>query len=476
MCVMALWVAQGRPAPADWVGADGTAQHITRECPRLFPGRNAAANVVLPAHDRGDDHAGKRRKGSGGGNENLDSGDWAEDDAIAVGLIASNLGLSLTVATGRMNAILTREKRPTATRNVLRRIHREVDGKTLAKPRSAQGARGADEPCSKAWVELGNQIAAMIEEGKKARKPSGRSRKQTAAAKTSAEQGSQIAAALESWGAISPTAAGILFGDQSHMQVFSNGGKMQSFTPIHPITGRPCPLSEGGVHPPVQTRCTVKFPGEARVDLMVAQTEDAETGELTGVEALPFFHGGGGQGILQHAHICDAAVAKEIKRVGILGGQWGKCDATVSPGGRHASRWPTDWRTRIKKVTALAKFTDVRDLVDHTLAEGKRIFEGTAHEDTWWLMRTGSSSGGIRLPRRTRRRLAWPATNSAARAAPTPARPTRGASRGTNVPFPRSTTRSSPTSPARGASTSLPPSTCRVTTRASSPWRPPPWP
>lgn len=393
--IMCAWIEANRPGAADVVGRDGLANYIWRQHPRLFPGRNSVRDVILPAllecvqaDEEGRDYTGKRRKGSGGHNIKMRVEDCRHDNAMAAAIVQLNKGMSLAFAVGRANLVRDREGGKRVQKDTIRRVRDELGGKVRAVASSAQGSRDENSAASLAWVQFGTQIGRTFEEG--AKKKTGRKRKATKLATASAQQGSTASADHESFGKLTPY--NVLHADQHHGSMFEVTRRKQTSVPICPKTGRPLPEAMGGVMPPAFTKRKVKYPGQVRADLGVAVVKDAITGEVRGEKTGTFFYHGAGQGTLEYLHKYDIALAREKARVRVLkkgpkGGAsvWAKFNGP-NP---YQERWPDDWQERIKKVGALSQLTDIRELMDWTLAEGKRIFKGTTAEHDWRVMRDG---------------------------------------------------------------------------------------
>ena len=386
-------MSAGRPPASTFLEPDGIANHIKKTHPRIYTGKKAKRDVILPtlrkcaiAHEAGLDYDGSRAPGSGGHNKKMDVKDCSHDDAMAVGMISLNKGLGMRRAVQRTNAVRARQQKEPVGKDVLRRIRDELGGKRRAKPRSSQGSRDENSAVSTAWVGFGGQIMSMLAAGKRKReggKQSKRKRKKTAAAVTSAEQGSVITES-EFFGEMDID--GTAFFDQHHAYQFEeHGDGMQTLIPMHPITGRPCPVRFGGVMPPVQTKKKLKFAGQIRVDCGIAAPTDKKTGERMGVKSGMWFYGGSGQGNLLYAKDMDKRIEAENLRVKGKKGVWKKYNSD-NP---YEERYGKGWLKKMKATSKFSQIFDVRDLMDWTLEQCTEMFKGSTHEDDWWVARDG---------------------------------------------------------------------------------------
>ena len=142
-CIKVLWVAHGKPLPAEWNGPDGTVSSIVKTLtPHVFPPRAKASGDTVrrvltdlaQADEAGKDcDVSLRRAGSGGHNKKMDIKFCRSDKGMAIGLHHLGRGFSQDQATARCNVQRKREGKTEISRHVLMRIFYELGGAGQAR-------------------------------------------------------------------------------------------------------------------------------------------------------------------------------------------------------------------------------------------------------------------------------------------------------------------------------------------------------
>ena len=120
--------------------------------------------------------------------------------------------------------------------------------------------------------------------------------------------------------------------------------------------------------------------------------KDEDTGALSGHRAELFEYTG--QWVVGVKSYKEA-VANEVSRANRLKGynQWSSTRAYTQEqlaaleGGRYEARYGEGWEAEVR--AALAKGDHgvicVTALMDHAIAQGDKLFEGTKYADSWWI-------------------------------------------------------------------------------------------
>lgn len=393
VAIKALWVAAGRPAEGDWGGRDGTVAWIMSTlCPRVLTQRCGPELVrevlrrCAVAESKSEDYDCQRKAGSGGHNRKMDVANCLTDDAMAIGMAALNKGFSFSIATGRVNTKLRALGRKEITEKVLVRLVGELGGEIAAVGNVQQGSRDKESNWAQCSLALARQLEEQFANDEK--RTSARRRRPTEGAE---EQQNFPPVGLDQ----------IAFFDQHHAKCQIGAGahsKVQVRIPVN-ADGRPCPVEQGGVMPPVRSKRKLKFPPEVRVDAGVAaptvivggrrRRVARRTSKLSDdVDALFDYGGPSGTGKLLGPKEYMKNFWAEVRRVRGKQGGWAPFSHEENP---YLARWPEDWEARVKQTTAMKKFTDVRDLMTWRKAQGDAMFAGSTHANDWVCWSDGLS-------------------------------------------------------------------------------------
>ena len=382
-CIKGIYMSCGKPAPADWKGADGLVSHIIKTLGENVISQEGSRRTVegvlrrlAVAEAAGlDCDVSCRKVGSGLGNKKLNAADWAHDDAIAILASALNLGLSMGIAVGRCNAKLLRDGRPPITKTVALRIVGELGGRVSAVGTAPQGSRDASSPWGVARNAFLTQVKAQFAAGALLPSQVGRKRKPNKKTKEKMDALTEhMPLVLER----------IAWFDQVHAKVEIGAGAMMNLQWSIPIAknGRPCPISEGGVMPPKKFKRKLKFPAEVRVQAGLAAVIDKVTGKRKAVRSPMWDYGGpSGDGWLLGPAQYDLYFNAEIARVVPLKGVWAKFNSQ-NP---YKERFPLTWKEEIKKCSHMKKWHDVRDMMFWTKEAADKMFKGSTYEGNYVL-------------------------------------------------------------------------------------------
>ena len=171
---------------------------------------------------------------------------------------------------------------------------------------------------------------------------------------------------------------GILFPDEKHCEIIAGCPKDRVFQVAVDTSAEPCPTSLGGRFPVTPTRTKFKYDTEVRFCLGVAMVK-GHSGHLRGVKMAPFEY-------TKRLVVGFATYEKEVKPVlaKLMAQQSVPFDAIYSHG-THDLRLTAE--ARVNKTHCC-----VKELIDHCVKEGNRIYFGTKHEKSWLLYHDALSS------------------------------------------------------------------------------------
>jgi hypothetical protein len=149
----------------------------------------------------------------------------------------------------------------------------------------------------------------------------------------------------------------------------------------NPFDNAPTAPEFGGVFPPKKPKTAVKFSGEARGCFGCAMRTGV-TGEREGVKAAPFNYTG-----LKVVGVrtWEKEVQAELARVIPLKGCGGK------PGQGYKDLYPIAWKAVVlgNLTTKQGGVISITEIMDHVVVESKKIYKGTAVEDTFLIFHDG---------------------------------------------------------------------------------------
>jgi hypothetical protein len=140
----------------------------------------------------------------------------------------------------------------------------------------------------------------------------------------------------------------------------------------------------GGKFPAKKPNTSMKYPGEARACFGAAMRKNPISGEMEGVKAEPFDYTG--KTVIGPKKFAGLMVTEEKRVIG-MGKQWKKGGYDVmypDPAERKAAL--------IKKINKADATISVCDIIHHVIEESKKIYAGTAEEDTFLIFHDGLSA------------------------------------------------------------------------------------
>jgi hypothetical protein len=177
----------------------------------------------------------------------------------------------------------------------------------------------------------------------------------------------------------------IVWWDENHKkQVLGHTSKWENRVARNAFDNEPTPIEFGGVLPAKSMRTAMKFPQEARGCFGCALVKQGD-GSWRGVKAPPYCYTGKFViGIKQW----EAKKKAEELRVLPLKGCW-----TNDPTYGYRQKYGDRWEKEIEAVLGRGKSSKVciTSLIDHVIAESKRIYAGTPHADTFIIFHDGLS-------------------------------------------------------------------------------------
>ena len=190
----------------------------------------------------------------------------------------------------------------------------------------------------------------------------------------------------------------ILWTDEKHkpVQLSSHASKYEHRVPRAPNSDLYLPIEKGGQLPPRNPGLKAKYTGDGGRFCFGVMMKRGATGRFEGVKMRPFNYSQTwlvGVKAYQERERAEIARVADFQKAG-----WGKAGLGIAaatpkrPGGRYQVRYPTTWREELTRACArsvsypnLRAVTCVTALIDHLLAEGKRLFQDTLFANSFVL-------------------------------------------------------------------------------------------
>ena len=192
---------------------------------------------------------------------------------------------------------------------------------------------------------------------------------------------------------------GVAYWDETHYKIrLGFGGKWEYLVCRDPDTGLPCREEDGGVWDLEKPSTNVKYAGECRLLCGVAAvTTGGGAGKLEGRKAEPYSYT---NWKVVGVKTYRALRVRELGRAkGLVGHPWSK--VKNGPGepkgsGGYEALYPDTWSEEVDKALrrGAGAVVCVTELMDHVVAESKKLFRGTTHEhdfviwhdalSAWW--------------------------------------------------------------------------------------------
>ena len=163
--------------------------------------------------------------------------------------------------------------------------------------------------------------------------------------------------------------------DENHKKcILGHSSKVENRIARNPFDGAPTDPAFGGVLPPKKDRTKPKYEKEARGCFGVAVKQLVD-GTKVGARTSVFNYT---ERKVVGVKNYNTAIKAELKRVSPLLGVWRHADYG------YEERYPLTWEAEVKKVVD-KKLCNIKDIIDFMIREGNKIYEGTAHADSYFI-------------------------------------------------------------------------------------------
>jgi hypothetical protein len=172
---------------------------------------------------------------------------------------------------------------------------------------------------------------------------------------------------------------GIVFFDENHQQVcLGDGCTVYQRKVARDETGNAVAPVDGGEFSRLKTTTSIKYPGEGRGCFGVCIRTDKD-GKEEGIRTVPFNYND--RKVIGNKAF-EVAIDIELERVKPLKNDWGK------HGQGYEERYKENWRIEVE-AKVRETLCNIYYFIDHTIAEGNRIYKGTDREDDWIMFHDG---------------------------------------------------------------------------------------